>query len=779
MNIIVSGKRKPNPAKNANPFSQLCFLYMFPIFKNTYRKEMTEDDVFEPLPEHMSSILGDRAEVIWKEEYLNPKHRKRALHRALLRLFGFRFILYGVIKGIEECFMVLLLPISIQKVVSYFQEKNISKDEVLMYSGFISFTFLLNTLTTHPSFMGLSHICMKMRVACCTLIYRKSLRLTRTSLSKTTVGQIINLLSNDVSRFDEGFVLFHFLWIAPLQTCFGLYLIYREIQVSAFFGIAFLLALFPLQIWVGNKTSTLRLQTAIRTDERVRLMNEIIVGIQVIKMYCWEKSFAKLIHHARRREMKTIRMHAYLIGLLYAFEMFITRTSIFISILSFVLFGNIISADKVFAITGIYNIIRPLITILFSISVSSVAEVHVSVTRINTFLCHDEIVKDEPLKDLGETRSKPDNDQSTYVDLQNISSGTLDKPNDDDFQEEQMRIHLDKVDAVWIADSEIKDLSNLNLNIVGNQLVAVIGPVGSGKSSLINLFLKEMTIVAGIMEIRGNISYASQEPWLFSGSIRQNILFGVEYDKDRYESIIKVCALEHDLKLFPYGDKTLVGERGKILSGGQKARINLARCIYKKADIYLLDDPLSAVDVNVGKHLYFQCIDEYLSNKICVLVTHQLQYLHTADKILIMEDGTIKQSGTFDELQSSGLDFAKLLEKAEEKETDIDVKRIRSRQLSIHNVPSVHSITQGLEDNIQFEDEEEMGHGKVKLRTYYDYFRSGGNLLEIILLISIFVFGHIIMFGGDFYVTYWVNMEQDFALSKHANDTDLPFSEKI
>ncbi|KAK9889087.1 hypothetical protein WA026_004359 [Henosepilachna vigintioctopunctata] len=766
MNTIVSEKRKPNPVKNANPFSQLCFLYMFPIFKRTYQKEMTEDDVFEPLPEHMSSILGDQLEVIWKEEYVNPKHRKKALHRALLRLFGFRFILYGIIKGIEECFMVILLPISIQKVVAFFQDKTVSKDEVLMYSGFISFTFLLDTLTTHPTFMGLSHLCMKMRVACSTLIYRKSLRLNRTSLSKTTVGQIINLLSNDVSRFDEGFVLFHFIWIAPIQTCFGVYLIYREIQVAAFFGIAFLLAFIPLQIWVGNRTSTLRLQTAIRTDERVRLMNEILTGIQVIKMYCWEKPFAKLIQHARKREMKTIRLHAYLVGLIYALEMFITRTSIFISILSFVLFGNFISADKVFAITGIYNVIRPLITTLFSISISSIAEVDVSVSRINTFLCHEEFIKDEPVEDVKSPKSNTANGKNAYIDLHDLSTNDM---GDIKFHEKS-RIHLDNVDAIWIKDSEDKDLSNLNLDISGNQLVAVIGPVGSGKSSLINLILKEMTIVAGNMEIKGKISYASQEPWLFAGSVRQNILFGEEYDKDRYESIIKVCALEHDLELFPYGDKTLVGERGKILSGGQKARINLARCVYKKADIYLLDDPLSAVDVNVGKHLYFQCVDKYLSDKICILVTHQLQYIYTADRILIMEDGTIQQSGTYDELQTSGLDFAKLLEKSNAEEADKDVKRIRSRQQSVNsNVEEVDNVD-------QFEDEEKMGHGKIKLRTYYEYVRSGGNLLQILFLISTFLIGHLIMFGGDYYVTYWVNIEQDFASSNSSNSTELPFS---
>ncbi|XP_045472447.1 probable multidrug resistance-associated protein lethal(2)03659 [Harmonia axyridis] len=769
MNTIVSVKRKPNPVKNANCFSQLFFLYMFPIFRRTFKKELTEDDIFEPLMEHRSGNLGDKLEKLWKDEYRIPKHQKTALHRALFKLFGFKFMLYGIIKGVEECFLVVLLPISIGKVVQFFQngQNAMSRNEVYMYSGFITFTFFMDTLTTHPTFMGLSHLCMKMRVACSTLLYRKSLRLSRTSLAKSTVGQIINLLSNDVSKFDEGFVLFHFIWIAPVQVCIGLYLIYREIQVSAFFGMAFLLAFIPLQIWVGQRTSTLRLQTALRTDERVRIMNEIITGIQVIKMYCWEKPFAKLIELARKKEMKPIRAHQYLIGLIYAFEMFITRTSIFISVLSFVLLGNFVSAEKVFAITGIYNVIRPLITTLFSISISTIAEVNVSVNRINTFLCLDEFVKVEITE---ENRPAQNGDKNMMdevsTELKKLSTNGTSKHS----SQNKPGITLENVSAVWIADAESYDLENLNLQISSNELVAVIGPVGGGKSSLIHLFLKELTIKEGTMDLNGRISYAPQEPWLFSGTIRQNILFGEKYDKDRYDMIVKVCALEHDFELFPFGDKTFVGERGKILSGGQKARINLARCVYKEADIYLLDDPLSAVDVNVGKHLYFKCVNEYLKDKICILITHQLQYLHTADKILIMEDGKIQQAGTYEELQTNGLDFAKLLQKFDQKEADKDKKKVRSRQQSItSNLETEEAID-------QFQDEEEMGHGKIKMKTYYEYFSSGGHSILILFLFSTFLIGYTVTFGGDYFITYWVNLEQDFARSNHTNTTELPFS---
>lgn len=146
-------------------------------------------------------------------------------------------------------------------------------------------------------------------------------------------------------------------------------------------------------------------------------------------------------------------------------------------------------------------------------------------------------------------------------------------------------------------------------------------------------------MLAGTLKVSGEISYASQEPWLFAGSVRQNILFGLPMDKPRYKQVVRKCALERDFSLLPYGDKTMVGERGVSLSGGQRARINLARAVYKQADIYLLDDPLSAVDTHVGKQLFEQCVTGYLKNKIVILVTHQLQYLQEVDDILYLDDG--------------------------------------------------------------------------------------------------------------------------------------------
>src|SRR6266487_2932521 len=151
--------------------------------------------------------------------------------------------------------------------------------------------------------------------------------------------------------------------------------------------------------------------------------------------------------------------------------------------------------------------------------------------------------------------------------------------------------------------------------------------------------LGELPLISGNLDVNGKLSYASQEPWAFNGSVKDNILLGKEYDERKYKEVIRVSALRRDIELFPYGDNTLVGEKGVTLSGGQRARINLARALYHEADIYLLDDPLSAVDANVARHIFEKCILGYLKSKTTILVTHQLQFIKHATKILVLDQG--------------------------------------------------------------------------------------------------------------------------------------------
>ncbi|CAG2102490.1 unnamed protein product [Medioppia subpectinata] len=224
-----------------------------------------------------------------------------------------------------------------------------------------------------------------------------------------------------------------------------------------------------------------------------------------------------------------------------------------------------------------------------------------------------------------------------------------------------------------LLESPYPTLQNISAHLKPGDLLAVIGPVGAGKSSLLMTILKELPLLSGSIETVGSISYVCQESWSFNTSVRNNILFGAEYNKSRYQRVVEVCALERDFQIFAFRDKTLVGERGVQLSGGQKARITLARALYRNSDIVLMDDPLSAVDTSVAEHIFdnTRCIVDYLCDKIRILVTHQIQFIRKAtvynqNLLLPFTDGL----GSYDELQSRGLDFMSILSDREREAAD-------------------------------------------------------------------------------------------------------------
>lgn len=576
---------------------------------------------------------------------------------------------------------------------------------------------------------------MKMRVAVSTAIYRKALRLSRTALGDTTTGQVVNLISNDLGRFDRALIHFHFLWLGPLELLISSYFLYQQIGVASLYGIGILLLFLPFQTYLSRLTSKLRLQTALRTDQRVRMMNEIISGIQVIKMYTWEKPFGKVIEQLRRSEMSSIRKVNYIRGTLLSFEITLGRIAIFVSLLGFVLMGGELTAERAFSVTAFYNILRRTVTKFFPSGMSQFAEMQVTLRRIKTFMMRDE-------------------------------SGVQAVTHKKDIGAKEPLVELKSFRAHWTQEYAEPVLDNINISLKPPQLVAVIGPVGSGKSSLIQAILGELPPDTGSVKLQGSLSYASQEPWLFNASIRDNILFGLPMDKHRYRSVIRKCALERDLELLQ-GDHTVVGERGAGLSGGQRARISLARAVYRQADIYLLDDPLSAVDTHVGRHLFEECMRGYLRDKLVILVTHQLQFLEHADLIVIMDKGRITAIGSYEEMLKSGQDFAQLLAQQTQEEKEVsdnedksvnDSKSNYSRQSSRQSRNSVSSVDSG-QDSVMEETkqplQESRSNEKIGLSMYRKYFSAGSGWF-LFVLVSFFCLGtQILASGGDYFVSYW------------------------
>lgn len=781
----AKAERKKNPREGANPLSILTFAYTLPTFWSGYRKDLEVSDLYKPLKEHSSSYLGTKISRIWQKEcekklsnqgkdsddrkHAGKKKLKQpSLVKVLMKCFGVQLILYGVILAVSDIVFRILQPILIGRLLKYYSNiPGVTKEHAYLYAGGVVLCSAFLIFITHPYMLGVLHIGMKMRVACCTLIYRKVLRLSRTALGETTIGQAVNLLSNDVNRFDIALLQVHYLWIGPLETFIIAYLMYNEVELSAFVGIVILLLFIPLQGYLGKKSSQFRLKTALRTDERVRLTNEIITGIQAIKMYTWEKPFSQLIERARRREISVIRAMSLIRGVTMSFILFTTRMSLFATIVAYIMLGHRITADKVFMLQAFYNILRLNMTVYFPQGITQLAELLVSVKRLQKFMLYEEINKTS-----GKTKStkKESNDGKNKNDVDNIENDTSDKKGETANYQGEYIISLKNANAKWFSYEQENTLKNMNISVKPGELVAVVGQVGSGKSSLLNVLLKELPVNSGTVEINGKITYASQEPWLFAGPVRQNILFGRKLDQFRYDRVVKACQLRRDFSLLPYGDKTIVGERGISLSGGQRARINLARAVYTESDIYLLDDPLSAVDAHVGKHMFEECIVKYLKGKTRVLVTHQLQYLPNVDRIIVLKDGRIEADGSYNELVTIGMDFGRLLENdpAEEEERSASGPPTRSNSQNASST-SLSSMKSNITERTEPVEVAEMRtKGTVSGKVYAGYFHAGGNWCVIATVVLLCVLAQMFATCSDFFISQWVNMEE-----KYVNETDI------
>ncbi|KAK1903162.1 Multidrug resistance-associated protein 4, partial [Dissostichus eleginoides] len=707
----VRKEEKDNPLASANLLSKIFFCWLNPLFRTGYKRKLEEDDMYNVLPEDASETLGEELQGYWNRE-----------------CYWRSYALIGIYIFIEEVIKVIQ-PLLLGNIIEYFEREDRNDNTAGVHEAYrsaagISLSCISLSVLHHLYFYHVQRVGMKIRVAMCHMIYQKALCLNSKAFAKTTTGQIVNLLSNDVNKFDEVTLYLHFLWIGPLQAATVILLLMYAIGPSCLAGMAVFFILMPVQTMFGQLFSSLRADTAVLTDDRIRTMNEVITGIRVIKMYGWEKPFAALVDEVRRMEISKIMKSSYLRG-------------------------NQLSASRVFMAVSLYGAVRLTITLFFPFAIEKVSESLISIKRIQTFLLLDEVAPQH----LGLPFSDK---KDCYVKIQDLI-------------------------CYWDKMLEAPTLQNVSFTVAPGQLVAVIGPVGAGKSSLLSVVLGELSQESGVVKVRGNLTYTCQQPWILPGTIRSNILFGKELNPQKYERVLRACALKRDLDLLPGGDLALVGDRGANLSGGQKARVSLARAVYQDADIYLLDDPLSAVDAEVGRHLFEKCICGLLRKKPRILVTHQLQYLKAADQIVVLKQGQMVARGTYSELQGSGLDFTSLLKDEEDQEEDrkTPIPGTLSRfphTLSDNSISSKSSLSSSRcslikapEPNevvVQPTEEESRSEGNIGLRMYVKYFRAGANFLVLFILILLNVLAHITFVLQDWWLACWASEQ------KHINVTE-------
>ncbi|XP_049611466.1 ATP-binding cassette sub-family C member 4 [Syngnathus scovelli] len=761
----VNKDAKTNPAASANLLSKLIFWWLNPLFRAGYKRKLEEDDLYPVLAEDSSEILGQQLQRHWEHEVreATKELRKPKLSRVIIRCFWRIYSVLGLFTLVEEVIKVIQ-PVLLGYLIRYFEDydplNKAALYETIGYAAGLSISTMGLNLLHHLYFFHVQRVGMKIRVAMCGMIYKKALCLSCSAMGKTTTGQIVNLLSNDVNKFDEVTIFLHFLWVGPLQAATVVGLLWQEIGPSCLAGMVVLMFLMPMQTLFGRLFSKFRSKTAILTDSRIRIMNEVVSGMRIIKMYAWEKPFAALVSDVRRKEIHQIMMSSYLRGLNMASFFCASKIIVFITFTLYVLLGNKISASRVFVTVSLYTAVRLTVTLFFPNAIEKLYESSVSIQRIQEFLLLDEMTKTSTPLPLAEK-------QDSAIEIQDLM-------------------------CYWDKSLDAPCLQNVTLSLTGKQLLAVIGPVGAGKSSLLSSILGELPAEKGAMKVKGQLTYAAQQPWVYPGTIRSNILFGKDMDLRLYEKVLKACALKRDLELLPDGDLTLIGDRGATLSGGQKARVNLARAVYQDADIYLLDDPLSAVDAEVGRHLFEQCICGLLKNKPRILVTHQLQYLQGADQIVVLKEGHMVTKGTYTELQQSGLDFTSLLKKEVEEELHQSTSDLtsRNRTLSQNSVrsqtSSVHSVQDGehLEaEPVHMVAEESRAQGSIGFSIYLKYLRAGASILFVVIVMLLNILAQVAYILQDWWLAYWAeeqgkldtNSTMEHNVTKVNKELDLGF----
>ena len=581
-------------------------------------------------------------------------------------------------------------------------------------------------------------------------------------------GRIVNLMSTDTYRIDQASAFFHIIWTAPIQVVITLILLLINLQSSALAGFALLVISMPL---LGRAIrSLLKRRMAINkvTDQRVTLTQEILQAVRFVKFFGWETSFLNRIAAIRTEEIRSIQI---LLAIRNGINAVSMSMPIFASMLTFITYSltdNDLDPALIFSSLALFNALRLPLNLL-PLVISQVVDALSSVRRIQEFLLteniREDIVFDPELNDAvvvkdasftwERTPSRDVEADGSELKNQKITNKKRDTGNGSDLHSRRegdgdvAQKSKDVSETSSLTTDKVPfSIKNINITIGRHELIAVIGTVGSGKSSLLAALAGDMRKVSGESTIGASRAFCPQYAWIQNATVRENIIFGKPYDKIRYDRVVDACALRQDFDMLPDGDRTEIGERGITLSGGQKQRLNIARAVYFESDIMLLDDPLSAVDAHVGRHIMDNAILGLLKDKCRVLATHQLHVLRRCSRVVWMQDGSIAAVDTFDNLMSQNQAFARLLastsqeeESGESKTTD-EYEEVKGEKV-IRKKKHARKLMQA----------EERAVKSVSWGVYLAYIKASGSIVYGPLVIFLLIVSH----GANIVTSLWLS----------------------
>ncbi|XP_057609804.1 ATP-binding cassette sub-family C member 12 isoform X2 [Chionomys nivalis] len=780
----------PNPVDDAGLLSFATFSWLTPVMIQSYKHTLTVDTLPPLSPYDASDINAKRFQILWDEEIERVGPEQASLGRVVWKFQRTR-VLMDVVANILCIIMAALGPtVLIHQILQHIT--SISSGHVGI--GICLCLALFATEFTKVLFWALAwainyRTAIRLKVALSTLVFENLLSFK--TLTHISAGEVLNILSSD------SYSLFEAALFCPLPATIPILMVVCAVYAffilgsTALVGICVYIIFIPIQMFMAKLNSAFRRSAISVTDKRVQTMNEFLTCIKLIKMYAWEKSFINTIHDIRKREKNLLKKAGYVQSGNSALAPIVSTIAIVSTFTYHIFLKRTLTAPVAFSVIAMFNVMKFSIAIL-PFSVKAVAEASVSLKRMKKIL----IAKSPP-----SYITQPE-DPDTMLLLANATltweqevNRRSDSPKAQDqkrciFKKQRQELYSEPSPSAqgvaspeWQSGGPKSVLHNISFVVRKGKVLGICGNVGSGKSSLISALLGQMQLQKGVVAVNGPLAYVSQQAWIFHGNVRENILFGEKYNHQRYQHTVHVCGLQKDLNSLPYGDLTEIGERGVNLSGGQRQRISLARAVYANRQLYLLDDPLSAVDAHVGKHVFEECIKKTLKGKTVVLVTHQLQFLESCDEVILLEDGEICEKGTHKELMEERGRYAKL------------IHNLRGLQFKdpehIYNVAMVETLKEsptqrdedaGTVDILASGDEKDEGkepeveefvdtkapvhqlvqiesprEGIVTWQTYHTYIKASGGYLVSFLVLCLFF----LMMGSSAFSTWWLGLWLD------------------
>ncbi|XP_042069382.1 ATP-binding cassette sub-family C member 4 [Haplochromis burtoni] len=396
-----------NPLATASFFSRVFLCWLNPLLELGQKHRLEKGDMYSVLPEDRSETLGEELQRCWNEEVkkASKELRKPQLSRVLIKCYGKSYALAGLFEFFLEAIKVIQ-PLLLGKIILFFENYHPEDQRSLcmayVYTAAMSISTFGLTILQHLYYYHVQRTGMRIRVAMCHMIYRKALGLSTESIGRTTTGQIVNLLSNDVNHFDEITLRLHYLWAGPLQAMVIIVFLWYEIGPSCLAGVATIAVMMPIQTWFGKLFGIFRSKTAVLTDSRIRIMNEVVSGIRIIKMYVWEKRFSALVTEVRKKEISRILKSSFLRGLNMASFFASSKLIIFVTFTVYTLLGNTMTASQVFVTMSLYGTIKVTLTLFFPLAIEKLSETLVSIRRIKNFLLLEEIERKNIMLPLAE-----------------------------------------------------------------------------------------------------------------------------------------------------------------------------------------------------------------------------------------------------------------------------------------------------------------------------------------------------------------------------------------